>query len=42
MAPAERITLERVRAFIEHLSAEIKPTSVAIAVGLTLFRRASD
>jgi integrase len=31
-APAERITLERVRAFIEHLNAEIKPTSVAIAV----------
>ena len=31
-APAERITPERVRAFIEHLSAEIKPTSVAIVV----------
>ena len=31
--PAERITPERVRAFIEHLSAEIRPTSVAIAVG---------
>ena len=32
MAPAERITPERVRAFIEHLSAEIRPSSVAIAV----------
>jgi integrase/recombinase XerD len=32
-APAERITPERVRAFIEHLSAGIRPTSVAIAVG---------
>jgi integrase/recombinase XerD len=32
-APAERITPKRVRAFIEHLSAEMKPTSVAIAVG---------
>ena len=32
MAPAERITPERVRAFIEHLSAEIGPSSVAIAV----------
>jgi integrase/recombinase XerD len=31
-APPERITPERVRAFIEHLSAQIKPTSVAIAV----------
>jgi integrase/recombinase XerD len=30
--PPERITPERVRAFIEHLSAQIKPTSVAIAV----------
>lgn len=30
--PTERITPERVRAFIEHLSAEIRPTSVAIAV----------
>jgi integrase/recombinase XerD len=33
MPPAERITPERVRAFIDHLSAEIKPSSVAIAVG---------
>ena len=32
IAPAERITPERVRAFIEHLSAEIRPSSVAIAV----------
>jgi integrase/recombinase XerD len=31
MPPAERITLERVRGFIDHLSAEIKPSSVAIA-----------
>ena len=33
MAPAERITPERVRAFIDHLSAEIRPSSVAVAVG---------
>jgi hypothetical protein len=32
MPPAERITPERVRAFIDHLSAEIKPSSVAIIV----------
>ena len=31
MPPAERITLERVRAFIEHLDGEIRPSSVAIA-----------
>jgi integrase/recombinase XerD len=31
-APPKRITPERVRAFIEHLSAQIKPTSVAITV----------
>ena len=31
-APPERITPKRVRAFIEHLSAQIRPTSVAIAV----------
>ena len=31
MPPAERITLERVRAFIEHLSAQMRPSSVAIA-----------
>jgi integrase/recombinase XerD len=31
MAPAERITPERVRAFIDHLSAEIGPSSVAAA-----------
>ena len=31
LPPAERITPERVRAFIEHLSAETRPTSVAIA-----------
>jgi integrase/recombinase XerD len=36
-APAERITPERVRAFIEHLSAQIKPTSVAIAVAHLYF-----
>ena len=30
--PADRITPDRVRAFIDHLSAEIRPTSVAIAV----------
>ena len=33
LPPAERITPEKVRAFIEHLSAEIRPTSVAITVG---------
>ena len=32
MAPADRITPERVRAFIDHLSAEIRLTSVANAV----------
>jgi hypothetical protein len=31
MSPAKRITPERVRAFIEHLSASIGPSSVAIA-----------
>jgi integrase/recombinase XerD len=31
MAPAERITPERVRAFVEHLGAEIGPSSVAAA-----------
>jgi hypothetical protein len=31
MPPAERISLDRVRAFIEHLSASIRPSSVAIA-----------
>src|SRR6266446_2777982 len=31
MPPSERITPERVRAFIDHLGAEIKPSSVAIA-----------
>ena len=31
-SPADRITLERVRAFVDHLGAEIRPTSVAIAV----------
>ena len=31
MPPAERITRERVRAFIDHLSAEIGPSSVAAA-----------
>jgi hypothetical protein len=31
MPPHERITLERVRAFIDHLSAHIRPSSVAIA-----------
>jgi hypothetical protein len=30
--PAERITPERVRAFIEHLSHEVRPTTVAMAV----------
>jgi hypothetical protein len=33
LPPAERIALERVRGFIEHLSAEMRPTSVAITVG---------
>src|SRR5947208_5200782 len=33
MPPAERITLKRVRAFIDHLSAETKPSTVAIAAG---------
>jgi integrase len=32
-APAERITPERARAFIDHLSAEMKTSSVAILVG---------
>jgi hypothetical protein len=31
MIAHERITLERVRAFIDHLSAHIRPSSVAIA-----------
>jgi hypothetical protein len=31
MPPQERITVERVRAFIDHLSAHIRPSSVAIA-----------
>ena len=31
MPPHERITLERVRAFIDHLSGQIRPSSVAIA-----------
>ena len=31
MPPPERITPERVRAFIDHLSAQIRPSSVAIA-----------
>ena len=31
MLPAERITPQRVRAFIDHLSAEIGPSSVAVA-----------
>jgi integrase/recombinase XerD len=31
MAPTDRITPERVRAFIDHLSAEIGPSSVAVA-----------
>ena len=31
MPPAERITPERVRAFIDHLSAQIGPSSVAVA-----------
>jgi hypothetical protein len=30
--PAERITPERMRAFVEHLSAEVRPTTVAMAV----------
>ena len=29
--PADRITPDRVRAFIEHLTAEVRPTTVAIA-----------
>jgi hypothetical protein len=36
-APPERITPERVRAFIEHLSTQVKPTSVAIAVAHLYF-----
>jgi integrase/recombinase XerD len=31
MSPSERITRERVRAFIDHLSAEVRPSTVAIA-----------
>ena len=31
--PAERITLARVRAFVGQLSSEVRPSSVAIAVG---------
>jgi hypothetical protein len=31
-APAERITPERVRAFVERLSAEVRPSSVAMAI----------
>ena len=30
--PAERITPERLRAFIEHLSTEVRPTTVAMTV----------
>jgi hypothetical protein len=30
--PAERITPERMRAFVEHLSAEVRPTTVAMSV----------
>jgi hypothetical protein len=30
--PVERITPERMRAFVEHLSAEVRPTTVAMAV----------
>jgi integrase/recombinase XerD len=30
--PADRITLDRVRAFVDHLDTEIRPTSVAIAI----------
>src|SRR5436309_10251514 len=33
MAPAERIKPERVRTFIDHLSAQIGPSSVAAACG---------
>jgi hypothetical protein len=36
-APPERITPEPVRAFIEHLSAQMKPTSVAITVAHLYF-----
>ena len=32
--PAERITMERVRAFIEHLRAEVRPPRLPISVGL--------
>jgi len=32
MAPAERITLERVRSFVTHLQGEVRPTSVAMVV----------
>jgi hypothetical protein len=34
MPPAERIKPERVRSFIEYLSAESKPTTVALAIHL--------
>jgi hypothetical protein len=30
--PTERITLERVRDFVEHLEAEVRPTTVAMSV----------
>ncbi|MEZ5827109.1 MAG: hypothetical protein R3D30_13970 [Hyphomicrobiales bacterium] len=32
LPPPDRITLDRVRAFIEHLAAEVKSTSVAMAI----------
>ena len=42
MPPAERITPERVRAFIEHLSAEMRPTLGRHRCRPPLRRRASD
>jgi integrase/recombinase XerD len=39
MAPAERIVPERVRAFIDHLSAEVRPSTVA-AAGARLYAAA--
>src|SRR5689334_17839843 len=29
MAPADRVTLERMRVFVQHLSSEVRPTTVA-------------
>jgi hypothetical protein len=37
LPPAERITMERVRAFIDHLNTEVGPSSVAIAADQLYF-----